>query len=85
MMLDPTDPDAWGPAVDRMAKTMARQCWGKPEWYRMVANDALSAALDLDPKDTTRVLWAYDRYRALQVKPLPQSIFRRIDGKRVDE
>lgn len=64
-MIDPTDPDEWGPAVERMAMKMTEMMWGRHEWYRAVANAALTVAFDgleiadLDPKDTDRVCWEY--------------------------
>lgn len=58
--IDPTDPDQWGPAVERMAEKIAGSTWGVSHWYRGVANDALTAVFPhLDPKDTQRVLWVY--------------------------
>jgi hypothetical protein len=60
VLLDPTDPQMWGAAVERMAAKMAARMWGVPAWYRGTANDALTAAFPgLDPKDTARVLHAY--------------------------
>lgn len=56
MMLDPTNPDEWGPAVERAAESMAAHMWGAACWYQGAANDALTAAVGADPKDTQRVL-----------------------------
>jgi hypothetical protein len=58
--IDATDPDEWGPAVEAMAAKMAERMWGPPHWYRGVANDALTAALGLDPKDTMRVFRVWE-------------------------
>lgn len=58
--IDPTDPQQWGPAVERMAEKMAERMWGAACWYRGAANDALTAVFpNLDPKDTQRVAMVY--------------------------
>jgi hypothetical protein len=60
--IDPTNPEKWGPAVERAAEAIARATWGASHWYRGAANDALTAAFQIDPKDTQRVLrvWLND-------------------------
>lgn len=57
--IDPTDPQQWGLAIERMAEAMAQSMWGASCWYRGTANDALTAAFGLDPKDTQRVLMVW--------------------------
>lgn len=58
--IDPTDPQEWGPAVERIAEKLAERMWGNPLWYRGMANDALTTVFpNLDPKDTQRVSWIY--------------------------